>query len=45
MVCYGIFWSGQLRIVLKKIATKTPSHGTHFEVVLKNHALRAQITL
>ena len=44
MVCYGIFWSGQLRIVLKKIATKTPSHGTHFEVVLKNHALRAQPT-
>ena len=33
-----------LRIVLKKIATKTPSHGTHFEIVLKNHALRAQPT-
>ena len=44
---YGMLWhflEWSITHVLKKIATKTPSHGTHFEIVLKNHALRAQPT-
>ena len=33
-----------LYIVLKKITTNTPSQGTLVDIVIENHALRAQPT-
>ena len=34
-----------LYIVFKKIITKTPLHGTQFDIVLGNHTLRTQPTV
>lgn len=34
-----------LHIFLKTIATNTPSHGTEFDIALRNHALRAHLQI